>query len=105
LPRGQDQAPPNERLHGTPGSTGRIIGPGVDFAQVVTQTCNFADTGLHVKRPMTTAWMVTAQCFVGVSSVPGKRHPESGTRNQARDFGNPGYSPKFWAFMARSRRP
>ena len=54
----------------------RITGPAVDFAQVVTQTRNVADTALVVEGPVAQAWMAQAQCFAGPPETP----PAPGTR-------------------------
>ena len=56
-----------------------IEGAAVDFAQVVTQTRNIADTALKVTGPVATGWMRTAQCFAGGREAP----PEPGTRHTA----------------------
>ncbi len=54
----------------------RITGPAVDFAQVVTQTRNVADTALVAEGPVATAWVAQAQCFAGPPETP----PAPGTR-------------------------
>ena len=54
----------------------RIEGPAVDFACVVTQARNIADTGLKVTGPTAQGWMSTAQCFAGPKEPP----PEPGSR-------------------------
>jgi uncharacterized protein (TIGR03084 family) len=48
----------------------RISGPAVEFAQVVTQTRNIADTSLVVEGPVATSWMADAQCFAGPPETP-----------------------------------
>ncbi|GHG94004.1 TIGR03084 family metal-binding protein [Pseudodonghicola xiamenensis] len=53
-----------------------IEGPAVDFARVVTQTRNIADTALAVSGPVADLWMRTAQCFAGGKEAP----PPPGTR-------------------------
>ncbi|WP_170522504.1 TIGR03084 family metal-binding protein [Ruegeria arenilitoris] len=61
---------------GAPGAD-LIEGPAVDFARVVTQTRNVADTGLSVQGPVAQEWMVIAQCFAGAPETPpppGARH-------------------------------
>ena len=56
----------------------RIDGTAVEFAQVVTQTRNIADTALRVTGPVATRWMETAQCFAGPPQSP----PPPGTRRK-----------------------
>ena len=56
--------------------TNTISGSAVEFAQVVTQTRNVADTSLEVRGPVATAWMTLAQCFAGPPETP----PAPGTR-------------------------
>ena len=65
--------------YGTPGEDERIEGSAVEFAQVVTQTRNIADTALQVTGPVATRWMATAQCFAGPPETP----PAEGTRFMA----------------------
>ena len=48
----------------------------VEFAQVVTQTRNIADTSLEVNGEVAREWMSIAQCFAGRKVMP----PEVGTR-------------------------
>lgn len=62
--------------YGAPRDDERIVGPAVDFARVVTQTRNVADTALDVTGPTATLWMRTAQCFAG----PRERPPAPGER-------------------------
>lgn len=57
----------------------RISGSAVEFAQVVTQTRNIADTALEVHGPVATLWMAEAQCFAGPPETP----PAPGTRVSA----------------------
>lgn len=57
-----------------------IRGRAVDFARVVTQTRNVADTGLRVDGPVATEWMSIAQCFAGGAELP----PSRGTRHRLR---------------------
>lgn len=57
-------------------SAGRITGPAVDFAAVVTQTRAFADTELLIEGPVAQTWMAHAQCFAGGPVKP----PAPGTR-------------------------
>ncbi|MFC3614475.1 TIGR03084 family metal-binding protein [Lutimaribacter marinistellae] len=62
--------------YGEPGKD-RIAGSAVEFAQVVAQTRNIADTGLTVEGPVATEWMAIAQCFAGGAETPpppGARH-------------------------------
>lgn len=66
---------------GDPSETELIEGPAVDFARVVTQTRNIADTSLAVTGPVATNWMATAQCFAGppeTPPAPGTRHRRTG---------------------------
>jgi uncharacterized protein (TIGR03084 family) len=58
---------------------GLISGSAVEFAQVVAQTRNIADTGLVVEGAAATAWMANAQCFAGPPEIP----PAPGTRGPA----------------------
>lgn len=54
-----------------------ITGSAVDFARVVAQTRNIADTSLQVVGPIATEWMSIAQCFAGAPETPpakGERH-------------------------------
>ena len=62
---------------GEAGPAGRIEGSAVEFAQVVTQVRNIADTQLEVHGPVATQWMHTAQCFAGGKETP----PPPGTRH------------------------
>ena len=57
----------------------RIEGLAEEFAQVVTQTRNIADTALTVSGPNAAAWMAKAQCFAGGPEEP----PAPGTRRTA----------------------
>lgn len=61
---------------GDDGQQNRISGSAVEFAQVVTQTRNVADTHLVVEGPVATRWMAEAQCFAGPPETP----PAPGTR-------------------------
>jgi uncharacterized protein (TIGR03084 family) len=54
----------------------RISGPAEDFALVVCQRRNVADTSLVVEGEAAEAWMAIAQCFAGAASDP----PAPGTR-------------------------
>ncbi|PIE14072.1 MAG: TIGR03084 family protein [Rhodobacterales bacterium] len=59
----------------------RVEGHAVEFAQVVAQTRNVADTGLKTVGDAATRWMATAQCFAGPPSdppLPGARHISGG---------------------------
>jgi uncharacterized protein (TIGR03084 family) len=58
---------------------GLISGSAVEFAQVVAQTRNIADTRLLVEGDAATAWMANAQCFAGPPETP----PAPGTRRPA----------------------
>ncbi|TDE36741.1 TIGR03084 family metal-binding protein [Antarcticimicrobium sediminis] len=62
--------------YGDPTSSDLIEGAAVEFAQVVTQTRNIADTALRVSGPVARRWMETAQCFAGGQETP----PKPGTR-------------------------
>ncbi len=57
----------------------RIEGEAVQFAQVVTQTRNIADTDLVVEGTVATQWMASAQCFAGSPETP----PAPGARFRA----------------------
>ena len=61
---------------GEPDQADRISGPAVEFAQVVTQTRNNADTSLVVEGAVANTWMAEAQCFAGPPETP----PAPGTR-------------------------
>lgn len=55
----------------------RVEGTAVDFARVVTQVRNVADTGIVTKGAAATQWMALAQCFAGPPEdppAPGARH-------------------------------
>lgn len=55
-----------------------VRGSAVEFAQVVTQVRNVADTELVVSGEVATAWMAIAQCFAGPPvepPAPGSRVP------------------------------
>lgn len=57
-----------------------VRGCAVDFARVVTQVRNFADTGLVATGKNTQSWMEMAQCFAGPPIDPpvkGERHIRS----------------------------
>jgi uncharacterized protein (TIGR03084 family) len=61
-------------------SDNTISGSAVEFAQVVTQTRNIADTALGVGGPVATQWMSIAQCFAGGAETPpavGMRYQQS----------------------------
>lgn len=51
-------------------AAGRIAGPAVDFAAVVTQTRALADTALVVEGEVARIWMENAQCFAGPPETP-----------------------------------
>ncbi|WP_419909482.1 TIGR03084 family metal-binding protein [Hoeflea sp.] len=66
---------------GEPSDAGSITGSAVEFAQVVTQTRNIADTDLLVDGPVATKWMHNAQCFAGPPEeppTPGSRFRQTG---------------------------
>ncbi|MEL6791984.1 MAG: TIGR03084 family metal-binding protein [Pseudomonadota bacterium] len=59
----------------------RVEGDAVEFAQVVAQTRNVADTSLTATGPVATFWMENAQCFAGAPNeppAPGSRHRVEG---------------------------
>lgn len=56
--------------YGDPSKTEAIQGRAVEFAQVVTQTRNVADTQLSIAGPTAAAWMNIAQCFAGPPADP-----------------------------------
>lgn len=58
----------------------RINGSAVDFARVVTQVRNIADTSLDLVGEAARRWMQIAQCFAGPPVDP----PAPGTRSRAR---------------------
>ncbi|MEX0349202.1 MAG: TIGR03084 family metal-binding protein [Paracoccaceae bacterium] len=54
-----------------------ITGAALEFAQVVAQTRNVADTDLEVSGPIAKEWMAIAQCFAGgpeTPPAPGERY-------------------------------
>ncbi len=53
-----------------------VEGLAVDFARVVTQVRNVADTGLKLTGPVARQWMQAAQCFAG----PPEQPPAPGAR-------------------------
>ncbi len=57
-----------------------VEGLAVDFARVVTQVRNVADTSLRVTGPVAERWMASAQCFAGPPETP----PAPGTRHSSR---------------------
>ncbi len=57
-----------------------VRGSAVEFAQVVTQVRNIADTGLEVVGEAAHRWMENAQCFAGPPETP----PAKGLRHKAR---------------------
>jgi uncharacterized protein (TIGR03084 family) len=56
-----------------------VEGSAVEFAQVVTQTRNLADTGLRTRGATARRWMAMAQCFAGQPEDP----PAQGLRHRA----------------------
>lgn len=56
--------------YGEAEDAGLIEGPAVDFARVVTQTRNIADTALKTEGEVARRWMETAQCFAGPPETP-----------------------------------
>lgn len=54
-----------------------VIGSAVEFAQIVTQTRNVADTSIKTIGDSALRWMAVAQCFAGAAETPpskGQRH-------------------------------
>ena len=49
---------------------GAVTGPAEDFAMVVTQRRNIADTQLACDGEAARAWMAVAQCFAGPPADP-----------------------------------
>jgi uncharacterized protein (TIGR03084 family) len=73
------EAPSGATWHfGDEASHNTIVGSAVEFAQVVTQTRNIADTSLRVDGDVATEWMGMAQCFAGSAESP----PRAGSRYQ-----------------------
>lgn len=69
-------APSGEFWAWNEGAAELICGPAEDFALVVTQRRNVADTVLVVEGEGAQAWMAIAQCFAGAAEdmpTPGKR--------------------------------
>jgi len=62
-----------------PQEDNRLDGPAEDFAQVVTQCRNIADTALIMTGVTAQKWMEIAQCFAGAAETP----PPKGTRFKA----------------------
>ncbi len=60
----------------TPQDDNRIEGSATEFAQVVTQVRNVADTALQTKGEPAKRWLTFAQCFAGKPEDP----PPPGTR-------------------------
>ena len=56
-----------------------VRGSAVEFAQVVTQVRNIADTGLETRGGTAARWMEIAQCFAGPAETP----PSKGARHRA----------------------
>ncbi|MEM9047085.1 MAG: TIGR03084 family metal-binding protein [Pseudomonadota bacterium] len=65
--------------YGAADNPDRIEGRAADFAMVVTQTRNVADTELQTSGPVGASWMRTAQCFAGTRETP----PAPGLRRRA----------------------
>lgn len=55
---------------GSPDGAQRIVGDAHEFAQVVTQTRNIADTQLVCEGEVAKLWMRNAQCFAGGPAEP-----------------------------------
>lgn len=63
---------------GVDGAANAVRGSAEDFALVVCQCRNFADTGLRSEGPIAERWMAIAQCFAGPPvdpPAPGSRAP------------------------------
>ncbi len=56
-----------------------VRGSAVEFAQVVTQVRNIADTDLVTVGPAASRWMELAQCFAGPPETP----PQKGSRHKS----------------------
>ncbi|MFC4216943.1 TIGR03084 family metal-binding protein [Pseudophaeobacter arcticus] len=56
-----------------------VRGSAVEFAQVVTQVRNIADTSLETQGASAARWMAIAQCFAGPAETP----PAKGARHKA----------------------
>jgi uncharacterized protein (TIGR03084 family) len=54
----------------TPQADNAVRGSAVEFARVVTQTRNIADTKLRIRGAAARRWMETAQCFAGPPEDP-----------------------------------
>lgn len=67
-------------VYGEEQTENRISGRAVEFAQVVAQTRNIADTGLVVEGDVAREWMSIAQCFAGPPEMP----PAPGLRHRTR---------------------
>lgn len=65
----------------TPQEGNAVIGSAVEFAQVVTQVRNIADTSLQTRGETARRWMQSAQCFAGPPEDP----PAPGTRHRVAD--------------------
>jgi len=64
----------------TPSAENVIEGQAVEFARVVTQVRNVADTALVIKGEAAHTWMTFAQCFAGPPVDP----PAKGVRHRAK---------------------
>lgn len=80
--------PPHVRLTAPSGAiwewnetseSGRVEGAALEFAQVVAQTRNVADTQLRVSGDVARRWMAIAQCFAGGPVDPPKPGERSWT--------------------------
>ncbi|MGR3761774.1 TIGR03084 family metal-binding protein [Roseobacteraceae bacterium NS-SX3] len=63
----------------TPQEGNAVHGSAVEFARVVTQVRNVADTALEIAGENATRWMEAAQCFAGPPETP----PAKGARHKA----------------------
>ncbi|TNJ42079.1 TIGR03084 family metal-binding protein [Phaeobacter sp. B1627] len=68
-----------------PQDTNRVEGSAVEFAQVVTQVRNLADTQVRTTHGTAHAWMLQAQCFAGPPATP----PAPGSRFRNPDALSP----------------
>lgn len=77
MPHVELSAPSGELWVLNAADNGNVVrGRAVEFAQVVAQTRNIADTGLHVAGDVAQQWMQNAQCFAGPAHPP----PAPGSR-------------------------
>lgn len=73
-----------------PQSDNAVVGSAVDFARVVTQVRNVADTALVTNGDGARRWISLAQCFAGpavLPPAPGARHRQDGGSASSRAGG------------------